>query len=145
MIETISTLLAGLFAGAAVYIALVEHPARIDCGARQAQAEFGASYRRGSVFMGALLLGGVVSATGAWFISSRIWWLLGGCLLLALIPLTLVAILPINKSLLADRPDRDSDQVLSLLTRWGKWHRVRSLVGFLSFLIFLSLLLSRPR
>lgn len=32
ILEMLSTLAAGLFAGAALYINLVEHPARIECG-----------------------------------------------------------------------------------------------------------------
>ncbi len=40
LLETIATLSAGLFAGAAIYINLVEHPARIECGTDLAIKEF---------------------------------------------------------------------------------------------------------
>jgi hypothetical protein len=41
--EVLATLCAGLFAGAAVYITLVEHPARLECGTELAVREFGPS------------------------------------------------------------------------------------------------------
>src|SRR3712207_8112811 len=45
----IATLSSGLFAGAAVYINLVEHPARMQTGIRSALAEFAPSYHRATV------------------------------------------------------------------------------------------------
>ena len=46
VLELIALLCTGLFAGAAVYITLVEHPARLECGPAVALAEFRPSYRR---------------------------------------------------------------------------------------------------
>ena len=50
--ETIATLACGIFTGAAVYINLVEHPARMQCGTGLAATEFAPSYRRASVTRG---------------------------------------------------------------------------------------------
>jgi hypothetical protein len=44
LLEIIAALAAGLFSGAAVYISLVEHPARVDCGPAVAVREFRPSY-----------------------------------------------------------------------------------------------------
>lgn len=41
LLEMLSTLSAGLFAGAAHYINVVEHPARMECGTGLAVTEFG--------------------------------------------------------------------------------------------------------
>jgi len=49
LLETIATLSAGLFAGAAIYINLVEHPARMECGNELAIREFAPSYHRATV------------------------------------------------------------------------------------------------
>ena len=50
----------GLFAGAAVYINLVEHPVRLRCGMDEALREWASSYGRASVMQASLaLLGGV--------------------------------------------------------------------------------------
>src|SRR5438477_5971848 len=39
----------GLFAGAALYVNLVEHPARMSCGIAVALAEFRPSYKRATI------------------------------------------------------------------------------------------------
>jgi len=44
-----ATLSAGLFAGAAIYVNAVEHPARLSCGVDVALREFAPSYRRATV------------------------------------------------------------------------------------------------
>jgi hypothetical protein len=52
----VAALSSGLFTGAAVYITLVEHPARMSCGTEIALAEFAPSYRRETVVQVALAL-----------------------------------------------------------------------------------------
>ena len=47
--ELVAVLACGLFTGAAVYVSLVEHPARMECGVEIAAAEFSPSYRRGTI------------------------------------------------------------------------------------------------
>src|SRR6476661_6980506 len=51
LLDLIALLCTGLFAGAALYVTLVEHPARLRCGPALAIAEFGPSYRRGAVIL----------------------------------------------------------------------------------------------
>lgn len=41
LLELTATLCAGLFGGAAIYVSLVEHPARLECGTALAISEFG--------------------------------------------------------------------------------------------------------
>ena len=50
----IATLAAGIFAGAAIYVSTVEHPARVSCGTEIALREFAPSYRRGSIMQASL-------------------------------------------------------------------------------------------
>jgi hypothetical protein len=47
--EFVAVLSCSLFTGAAVYVSLVEHPARMGCGVEIAMAEFPPSYRRGTI------------------------------------------------------------------------------------------------
>jgi len=47
--EFVAVLSCSLFTGAAVYVSLVEHPARMQCGVEVAATEFQPSYRRGTV------------------------------------------------------------------------------------------------
>ena len=61
-LEMISTLSAGLFAGAAIYINLVEHPARMECGTVLAVTEFAPSYHRATYMQAGLAAVGFLSA-----------------------------------------------------------------------------------
>ena len=63
--EFIAILGSGLFAGAAVYISLVEHPARIECDTQVALAEFGPSYRRAAHVQGGLAAVGLLAGSAA--------------------------------------------------------------------------------
>ena len=139
-LEIISTLSAGLFAGAAIYINLVEHPARVECGTEVAVREFGPSYRRATVLQGALAGIGFVSAIAAWFMGASFWWLVGGSILGLIILFTVVVIFPTNKKLLDPSLDKRSELASVLLARWAKLHAVRSVLGLTAFLIFIVLL-----
>jgi anthrone oxygenase-like protein len=141
LLEMITTLAAGLFAGAAIYINMVEHPARMECGSDLAVPEFGSSYKRGAAFMGLLLTIGASGSIAAWFWRGGAGWLIGAAFLLALFPYTLILVLPINKKLLDPSLDRDSDLASRLLVRWGRLHAFRSMLGLASFLLFVYLLM----
>jgi hypothetical protein len=52
--EFIAVLSCSLFTGAAVYLNLLEHPARMECGVEIAATEFPPSYRRASVMQSTL-------------------------------------------------------------------------------------------
>ena len=138
--QILTTLSAGLFAGAAVYISLVEHPARMECGSDVAVNEFRPSYRRATVMQVSLAGTGFLSAVGAWLTNGSFWWLIGGAILVAVIPFTLLVIFPTNKKLLDPTLDKSSKLATELLVRWGRLHVVRSLLGGLAFLMFVLLL-----
>lgn len=140
LLEMLTTLSAGLFAGAAIYINLVEHPARMECGTSLAVTEFAPSYRRATIMQAALSAVGFLVAAAAWLTGSSMWWLIGGIVLGAVIPFTLIVIFPTNKQLLDSSLDQGSELASKLLTRWGRLHAVRSVLGLISFLIFLFLL-----
>jgi hypothetical protein len=137
--EFISVLACALFAGASVYISLVEHPARMQCGVEIAATEFGPSYRRATVMQATLAAVGLLAAVAAWFAGATFWWLVGGLLLGAVIPFTLIVILPTNKQLLNPALDKHSGQTGQLLARWGRLHAVRSILSALALLLFLCL------
>lgn len=58
--ELPATVCCSLFAGAAVYITLVEYPARMECGGEVAATEFPPSYRRGAMMQAPLAILGFV-------------------------------------------------------------------------------------
>jgi uncharacterized membrane protein len=137
--ERIATLSSGLFAGAAVYINLVEHPARMETGIRPALTEFAPSYHRATVTQVSLASTGFLSALVAWILRSDSRWLIGGALLVSVIPFTALVILPTNKQLLDPQTANDLELAEKLLTRWGRLHSVRSVLSLASLLLFLFL------
>jgi hypothetical protein len=135
ILELVALLCTGLFAGAAIYVSLVEHPARLECGPALALAEFGPSYRRGAVMQASLAVGGCLAAVAGWTQGSATSVLIAGLLLGVAVPFTLIAILPTNKRLLDAGLDRGSPEAAALLARWGRLHAVRSVVSGVAFLL----------
>jgi anthrone oxygenase-like protein len=131
--ELIATLCAGFFAGAAIYITLVEHPARLECGTALAATEFGPSYRRATIMQASLAAVGFLAALAAWAQGAGPAVLLGGIVLGLVIPFTLIVILPTNKRLLDPTLDRGSPEAAALLERWGRLHAVRSVASGIAF------------
>jgi uncharacterized membrane protein len=138
ILELVATWSAGLFAGAALYINLVEHPARMQCGTALAVTQFAPSYHRAAVLQASLAAVGSVSAAAAWLIGAKLSWLIGGFFLVAVIPFTLLVIFPTNKQLLDPALEKDSQRARQLLTHWGRLHAVRSVLSLIAFVIFLS-------
>jgi uncharacterized membrane protein len=144
LLELIATLCAGLFAGAAIYVTFVEHPARLECGTALAATEFVPSYRRASIMQASLAAVGLVSAILAWVQGRGLPVLVAGVLLGLNVPFTLIVILPTNRRLLDPALDRGSGEAARLLSRWGRLHAVRSLLSAVAFGV-LVWHLARPR
>ncbi|OGW38765.1 MAG: hypothetical protein A2010_04750 [Nitrospirae bacterium GWD2_57_9] len=145
MFEFLAAMSAGLFSGAAIYINLVEHPARMSCGTVVAVTEFRPSYRRATVMQASLAAFGTLNAVVAWFLGAGLSWLIGGILLGSVIPFTLIVIFPTNRQLLDPDLDKNSALALRLLTRWGRLHAVRSILSLAALTIFLSAALIKGR
>ena len=141
VLEFIATLSAGLFCGAAIYVNLVEHPARMSCGTPLAVTEFAPSYKRATVMQVLLAVISFLSSLIAWLMHSNIYWLIGGILIVVVIPFTVIFILPTNKKLLDSSLDKDSEYAKQLLNRWGRLHAVRSILSLVSLSIFLYALI----
>ena len=125
--QFIATLSCALFAGAAVYINVVEHPARMSCGTQAALTEWAPSYRRATWMQAPLALVGASAA-----------WLIGGVLLGLVVPITLVVIMPTNKRLLSAELDRQSEEARQLLNRWNALHGIRTALSIAALLFFLG-------
>ncbi len=140
LLEIIATLAAGLFAGAAIYIDLAEQPARKKIDIAAALTEWRPSYKRAALVQPILAAVGFLSALGAWLTGASGWWLVGGVLLVAVIPYTLIVVFPTNDKLLDPAIDKNPDVARRLLTRWGRLHTVRSIMSLAAFLGFMLLL-----
>jgi hypothetical protein len=135
----VSTLAAGLFAGAAIYVSAVEHPARVSCGTDLAVREFAPSYKRGAIMQASLALVGCVTGfIGGWQLND-IGSIIAALILGAVVPFTLIVILPTNKRLLDRALDPHGAEAWHLLDRWGRLHAVRSVLSAAAFLSIVKL------
>ena len=132
----VATVAGGLFAGAAVFVSVAEHPARLECGSVLAVKEFGPSYRRAALMQAPLAVIGLLAGIGAWYEGAGVGWLIGALLLGALVPYTLIVVMPTNRRLLDPSLDAGSREALELLTRWGTLHGVRTVVSVAVFVAF---------
>ena len=137
--EIIATVCAGVFAGAAVYISVVEYPAVVDLGTTTAVRFFAAMYPRASVMQAPLALAGSVAALWCWWNGGGRLWLIGALLLGCVIPFTLVVMMPTNDRLQSAALDPASQEAADLLSRWARLHAVRTATSTAAFLVFLSL------
>jgi hypothetical protein len=133
----LALLTTGVFAGAAVYVSLVEHPARLSCGNSIALAQWRPSYKRATVMQASLAVSGTLLAALAWHTSGVKTWLLGALCLGAVIPFTLLVMLPVNARMENDHLDPSSDEAKTLLDRWGRLHAFRSFLGLVAFALML--------
>jgi hypothetical protein len=141
--EFVAVLACSLFTGSSVYINLVEHPARMECGVELAATEFAPSYRRATIMQVTLAAACLLSSIAAWLAGATFWWVVAGVLQVSVIPFTLIVILPTNKHLLNPALDRRSAQTGQLMARWGALHAVRSVLSAVALLLFLYLAIFR--
>jgi len=133
--EIVALICTGLFAGAALYVSLVEHPARLACGTDVALAEWRPSYKRAAIMQVILAIGGVLSAIGAYMSGRGTSVLVAGVVLATVVPWTLIIIMPTNRQLLdpsrvSSTPDTDL-----LLKKWGRLHTIRTVASLLALVI----------
>jgi hypothetical protein len=126
-----------LFAGAAIYINLVEHPARMGCDTKTAATVWAPSYKKATVMQAPLAIISFLAGVGAWLFGGGILWLFGGLLIGLVVPFTFIAVMPTNHQLLAPGRDLSSVETRSLLEKWGRLHAVRSVLSFLASIMYL--------
>ena len=127
---------AALFAGAAGYISLVEHPARLLLTDEPLLAQWQPSYAKALPIQSGLAIVGGAFGLAAWYLSGQWLWIAGSTALLANWPFTIIAIMPTNKRLKAIRPEQAGPDTRTLLLHWGQLHGVRTLLGLTSTMFF---------
>ncbi len=133
----LALVLAAVFFGAAVYINIAEHPARLAISDSAALAQWGPAYKRGFAMQASLAIAGGLAGVAAWWISGGLLWLLGAGLMIANWPYTLLVIMPVNHRLQAIAIDQAAAESRALLVRWGHLHGWRSALGGAATLVFL--------
>lgn len=137
MLGLLALVIAAMFTGAAIYVSLVEHPARLELSPGALLRQWRPSYQRGAAMQGSLaMIGGVVGLI-AWWTTSDWRLLIGSLLLLANWPYTMFVIMPTNNKLKATEESQANEDTRALLRHWGTLHGVRSLLGAASTLMLL--------
>lgn len=139
--QFVATLCCGIFAGAAIYINFVEHPARMSCGARIAATVWAPSYKRATVMQAPLAIVSFIAGVSAWLLGGGIMWFAGALLIGSVVPFTFIAIMPTNHQLLDPGRDLASTETRVLLVKWNRLHAVRSVLSLLALVVYLILLI----
>jgi hypothetical protein len=126
-----------IFGGVALYVNIVEQPARLSLDDRALLAEWKPSYKRGAAMQAPLALVGFVLGLLAWWQTSHPGFLIGAIAIIAPWPWTLIGIKPTNDRLLATDPDKAGPQTRALIVKWGAIHGVRTALGALATVAFL--------
>jgi len=128
---------ASAFAGACAYINAVEQPARLPLEPRALLAEWKRSYTRGTVMQVSLAVLAAGSGVASYVVLRDWRWLGGAGLLVAILPYTLLGVMPTNRRLLAAADSAaGDDEVRAGVRRWGRLHAVRTGLGVAAALTF---------
>jgi Domain of unknown function (DUF1772) len=142
--QTLAVLCAALFSGAALYISVVEHPARMQLETRIAAMQWAPSYKRATWMQAPMALVSFLGGAAAWLMGAGPAWLVAALLIGAVVPFTLIVIMPTNHALLTPARDPAAAETRTLLERWGRLHAVRSVLGLLATGLYLCLLRGAP-
>ena len=133
----LALVISAAFAGAAIYINVAEHPARLGLPVGALLTQWKPSYARGFAMQASLAVVGGVFGALAWWQTRDGLWLAGAVVLVANWPYTLLGIMPTNHRLIATAPESADATTRSLLERWGRLHAVRSALGTIATVLFL--------
>ena len=128
------------FAGAALYLNLVEQPARLALDDSSMMREWAPSDRRGFALLGGLALLTALAGLAAFAQGSDIRWLLGGLIALASWPYVYFVIVPLNNRLLAAAPGQPAADSREIVTFWGLLEWGLFAIGVASSAVFASIL-----
>ena len=138
-LQFIATFSAAIFAGAALYINLVEHPARMGLETSIAASQWAPSYKRATWLQAPLALLSFLAGAAVWLAGGGVAWLVGTVLIAAVVPFTFIVIMPTDHKLLASGRDLSSPETRALLEKWGKLHAVRTGLSLLATVLFIWL------
>jgi hypothetical protein len=141
-LRILAVLAAALFAGAALYINIAEHPARLKLDTRAAASQWAPSYTRATWMQAPLAVVSLGCGIAAWLMGGGAGWIVAALLIGLVVPFTYLGIMPTNKALLTPGRDLGSPDTRALLERWGKLHAVRTVLSLAATLLYLWLLSS---
>jgi hypothetical protein len=120
---------AAAFAGAAAYVNLAEQPARLQLDDVSLLREWKPSYASGLEMQATLALVSGLLGLAAFFWEHHPAAALGGVLMLANWPYTLLVMAATNKALAATADQDAGPATRARIVKWGKLHAVRTFLG----------------
>lgn len=141
--EFIATACAALFAGAALYIHVAEHPGRMRLSTEAALAQWAPSYQRATLMQAPLAVASCLAGLAAAALGGGAGWWIAAALIGSVVPFTLIVVMPTNRALLAPQCDAASHTTRTLLVRWNRLHAVRTLLSLAASAFDLILLVRR--
>jgi hypothetical protein len=140
----IALAVAALFTGAALYVNIVEQPARLLLDDRALLAEWKPAYEKGTLMQAPLAVIGFLLGLVAWMATGRFGFLFGSLLMIANWPWTLIRIMPLNAALKRSEPSAAGPQTRAMIERWNRLHAVRTGLGASATIAFLVTLACVP-
>lgn len=128
------------FTGVALYINLVEHPARRALIGGEMLAQWQLSYPRAKWMQATLALAGFFFGLLALFWAGGALNLTGALFSIANWVFTYKFVMPVNRVLEDTDPDAADDETLVLLEKWNMLHGVRTGLGFAAVVCFFAAL-----
>jgi hypothetical protein len=135
MFELLALVSAALFTGGALFVTIVEQPARLALDDGAMLTEWRRSYDRAAPMQAGLALLTGALGLAAWWTTSHFQDLIGAALILSCWPFVLLIVMPINRRLKALGSD-GLGEARQLVERWGRLHAIRTLLGAASTLAF---------
>src|SRR5712664_3299125 len=120
--QNIALFCCGLFAGAATYVSLVEHPRLDERVAELADSTVLGSHPRPAIFQAALGIVGSLAAMLAGSAAGAMWWLAGGTVLGAAALLQVFAVLPLTRRLTGNEGRANPRSAAQIMARLAKLH-----------------------
>ena len=127
---------AAAFSGGALYINLVEQPARLALDDIGLLSEWRPSDRRGFAMLASLALIAAVLGLAAYFETQDVRWLIGAVVVICSWPYTFFAIVPMNNRILAVSAS-DPGGARELVRTWGLLEYGHTAIGICACAAFL--------
>jgi Domain of unknown function (DUF1772) len=131
------------FLGAAIYVGVVEQPARLTLGTRAMIQEWTRSNRRGTLLLSVLAVASAILATIQFRADGDVRWIIGGITILAAWPYAYFVMMPVNVWLCAIPPGRAVSSARKLMRDWGLLEWGHALIGVAAACAF-AWVLERP-
>lgn len=127
---------AAAFSGAALYINLVEQPARLALDDSALLSEWRPSDRRGFAMLATLALIAAALGLGAYFQTQDVRWLIGAIVVIASWPYTFFAMVPMNNRILTISAS-EPGAAREFVRVWGLLEFGQTAIGVVACAVFL--------